>query len=118
MHDRIVVSNNPVNWVDPLGLEIIICGRNPFINIPKILRGGLRYNPPKSLPETPVNPKYVPEPVRPVEWPKATDLLDKIADLLDGSGGIGTGIGGVTTDPGGDKDPGLYDPFYNPGGMI
>ena len=34
-HDRIVVANNPVNFVDPQGLEIMVCNRKvsgfPFV---------------------------------------------------------------------------------------
>ena len=103
------VGNNPVNWVDPLGLEILLLGRQPFIfRYPGVNRPTptQRFTPPRSLPkETPAKqckpvqqptPSPVPEPSW---WAK---FLNKVADLLDEMG-LGGGVSPTQTYP--------YDPL-------
>ncbi len=95
--DRIDVQNDPVNWIDPLGLHgIIFFGRGPFINRPSFLRGGrvprpnLNRNPtPKPNPKPEANESCpLPQNNPPVELPKSWwgRLMDKLGGL-DGSGG-------------------------------
>jgi hypothetical protein len=98
-----------VNDIDPLGLHgLMLMGRGPYIFRPSILRGPQRYVPPvRPLKETPINPKYIPKPVSPIEMPKSWwgRWLEKWADWLGWGGGGATGRGGVNAgDPCGSKN--------------
>lgn len=102
------VSADPVNFVDPLGLEILLLGRQPFIfRYPGITRLAPKQRfTPRSLPkETPARqckpvqqptPSPLPEPSW---WGK---FIDKVADLLDEMG-LGGGALPTPTYP--------YDPL-------
>lgn len=116
--------NNPVNEIDPLGLHgLMLFGRGPYIFRPSILRGPQRYVPPvRPFKETPINPRFVPRPIPPIEMPKTWlgRMLDKIADFLNWGGAGAKGFGGATAeDPcESNRDPDPYHPIYNPGGYI
>ncbi len=121
------VLNDPVNLVDPEGLEVFLIGKGDYVFRPTILRGPQRYVPPlRQLKETPINPKYIPKPVKPVDWPKTWkgQWLDKIADLLGWGGAGAIAAGGITVGDPCDKSDnslekrGFYDQAYNPDGLI
>lgn len=102
----IVVGNNPVNFIDPKGLEIFVVGRGPFYfrHLPRITRMP-RHVPPRACRTT--RPTPAPDPV-PTDWtpPGVEDLvnsgrqnlLDRIGDFMEGLQDLDSlgGSGGTT----------------------
>ena len=95
--------NNPVNGIDPYGLEFLligkgdfyILGKEPYFFRPRALRGpnparNLPRNMPKETPNPtprPVN-ELAPDPIKPGKWGQ---FLKDLADWLDEAG-----LGGIT----------------------
>ena len=103
------VSSDPVNFVDPLGLEILLLGRQPFIfRYPGVnrLAPSQRYVQPRTTPK-PTSPRIcepTPQPTpNPVPETWGGRLLKDLSDLLDE---LGLGGGAGSTIP---YDP--YDPY-------
>ena len=127
--------NDPVNFVDPLGLEVFLVGRGGAMirpslarTIPRITRGM-----PRNIPnESNYQPRYVPTPPQDL-MPEPSWLarfLKSLSDLLDSGGAGNSGFGGATTsttnnsNPCGDSysqdsEPSMpYDRLWNPGGYL
>ncbi len=103
------VGNNPVNFIDPLGLHgFILWGRNPFIfRYPGVNRPapGQRYIPPRAMPR-PTAPRHC-EPVQqplPKPLPEPSWWQQFLKDAADWLDELGLGGGTGPTLP--------YDPFY------
>ena len=100
------VANSPADYADPLGREILIVGRVPFI--PRVLPPNIRFNSgariPKASPPPTPNPSTAPWPPEPIVpeppvWPGAyADALDLLQNGVGGAAGSftphGRGTGG------------------------
>jgi hypothetical protein len=103
----IIVQNNPINFVDPNGLEILIVGRNPFVfRYPGTTKPApnQQYVPPRhscSLkPEkTPFRPALEPQPnpIPPLPW--WARLLKEVSDALSELGFGSAGAPVIPFDP-------------------
>ena len=90
------VLNNPVNLIDPDGLEFFLIGRGDIVirpslarTIPRITRGMPR-NIPKQTPAP--KPRHVIEPPPPPPLPLPTPWWARLIDLLTGGADIGAGV--------------------------
>jgi len=140
----VYVEGNPVNAIDPDGLEFVLIGRgNAFFRpsvartIPRIARGAARQTQrqtPRPVPretfEPAPNPVPQPTPQDMPWWYWALRLLSRGTNHPDNINDYHT-ITPLISDRNGSTDPcesenaenfqddpGLYDPIFNPGGRI
>jgi hypothetical protein len=110
------VENDPVNYIDPNGLEIFLIGRGgpmlrPVFRGSRLPRPALNRNPtPRPLPKPePNDPCPLEQNHPPLEMPKTKwgQFLDGLGDALDTLFGGGGGSGGW----GGSSAPPVYVPL-------
>jgi len=121
--NRIVVSNDPINWVDPLGLHGLLCGNKSTMIRPSPKwrfspkdRPFLRPKPKSSKPNDPkirpANPGDKGQPDTPLE------SVDKTRPFPHQTPYGGAEPESLSTPPTFSDPTQPYDQHYNPGGYI